>query len=137
MATAARLPPTSTRRLKTHSGSTGSGARRSTSTNATSATAPTMKTAKLTGEPQSHATPPSSSPRMSSENPAVSSADPARSSWCRVLSTCSWKLRHSIHAATPPSGMLMKKIHRQVRYSENSPPRVGPTTAATPQTLAT
>jgi hypothetical protein len=33
--------------------------------------------------------------------------------------------------------MLTKKIHRQLRYSENSPPSVGPITAAAPQTLAT
>ena len=32
--------------------------------------------------------------------------------------------------------MLTKKIHRQVAYSDSKPPRVGPTTAAIPQTLA-
>jgi len=32
--------------------------------------------------------------------------------------------------------MLTKKIHRQVRYWANRPPRVGPTTADIAQTLA-
>ena len=34
------------------------------------------------------------------------------------------------------SGTLTKKIHRQLRYSENTPPRVGPTTAEMAHTLA-
>ena len=51
-------------------------------------------------------------------------------------STCSWKLRASMAAASTHSGMLTKKIHRQVTYSDSRPPRVGPTTAAIPHTLA-
>jgi hypothetical protein len=34
-------------------------------------------------------------------------------------------------------GMLTKKIQRHDTHSENTPPSVGPTTDATPQTLAT
>ncbi len=38
--------------------------------------------------------------------------------------------------ATRQSGMFTKKIHRQPTYSENTPPRVGPTTAEMAHTLA-
>jgi hypothetical protein len=54
-----------------------------------------------------------------------------------LRSTRSEKLRNSISAAIAPSGRLMKKIQRQSRYSANTPPSVGPTTDAMPQTLAT
>ena len=47
------------------------------------------------------------------------------------------KWRASIQAANAPSGTLTKKIQRQVRKSENTPPSVGPTTADIAQTLAT
>jgi hypothetical protein len=40
-------------------------------------------------------------------------------------------------AATRHSGMLTKKIHRQLTYSENTPPSVGPTTEDSAHTLPT
>jgi len=39
-------------------------------------------------------------------------------------------------AATRQSGMLTRKIQRQLTYWEKSPPRVGPTTEDTAHTLA-
>ncbi len=38
--------------------------------------------------------------------------------------------------ASTHNGMLMKKIQRQLAYSEKTPPSVGPTTAEMPHTLA-
>src|SRR5918993_1985767 len=64
--------PLSIRRRKTHSGRMGSAARDSTYPNTTSSTTDTDSTAMLAGESQAHATPPSSSPRMSSEAPTAS-----------------------------------------------------------------
>ena len=55
---------------------------------------------------------------------------------CFFRSTRSSKRRQSMVAAAMPIGMLTKKIHRQVRKSENTPPRAGPTTDEMPQTLA-
>ena len=74
---AMRLVVSSSRRLSTQSGSTGSAARRSTNTNATSSTAPTAKTAMLVGEDHAHAWPPSSTPRMSRVIAPVSRTAPA------------------------------------------------------------
>jgi hypothetical protein len=45
-------------------------------------------------------------------------------------------VRSTTTSAIAPSGRLTKKIQRHDRYSENSPPAVGPTTADMPQTLA-
>ena len=53
-----------------------------------------------------------------------------------LRSTFSWKRRVSTQAAASPSGMFTKKIQRQDRKSENTPPRAGPTTDAIPHTLA-
>ena len=64
------------RRLNTHSGSTGSAARRSTSTKATSRTAPPANTAMLAGERHAHAWPPSRTPRRTRVMPLVSRAAP-------------------------------------------------------------
>jgi hypothetical protein len=41
-----------------------------------------------------------------------------------------------VAAAMRHSGMLTKKVHRQLTYSEKTPPRVGPTTEEIPETLA-
>ena len=56
---------------------------------------------------------------------------------CERCWTDSVKLRASITTASAPSGRLMKKIQRHERYSEKSPPSVGPTTDEIPHTLAT
>ena len=53
-----------------------------------------------------------------------------------LRSTFSWKLRSNSPPATRHSGMLTKKIHGQLRNWVNTPPRVGPTTAAIAHTLA-
>ena len=66
----------------------------------------------------------------------MSSTPPAQSMRCRVRSTVSCRYRTSSHAAATHSGMFTKKIHRHDRNSENTPPRVGPTTDETPHTLA-
>ena len=52
------------------------------------------------------------------------------------FSSCSWKRSPIDAAAITQSGMLMKKIQRQLAYSERTPPSVGPTTEEMPQTLA-
>lgn len=72
----ARLLATTMRRVKTHSGSTGFAARRSTSPKAASTTAPPTNSARLCGEVQAHACPPSSSARISAPAPRVSSPAP-------------------------------------------------------------
>jgi hypothetical protein len=64
-------------RPSTHNGSTGSAARRSTSTNATSSTSPAPNTPNEVGEIHAHALPPSSTPSSSRVRDAVSSAAPA------------------------------------------------------------
>ena len=40
--------------------------------------------------------------------------------------------RHARTRATTPTGMLMKKIHSQPSASTSTPPRIGPTSVATP-----
>ena len=50
--------------------------------------------------------------------------------------TFSWNRRTSIQPANTHSGMLMMNSQRQVSHSENTPPRVGPTTAEIAHTLA-
>lgn len=45
-------------------------------------------------------------------------------------------LRYRTIAATAHNGTLTKKIHRQDRNSENTPPSVGPTIADIAHTLA-
>ena len=62
----------SSRLRSTHSGSTGSAARRSTSPNATSSAAPAANTAMLVGEVHAQAWPPSSTPSRTSVMPLVS-----------------------------------------------------------------
>ena len=76
-ASAARLPAASTRRRNTHSGRTGSAARRSTSTNATSSTVPTAKIAEARGRPPGPARRrPRAGRGSAGEQPTVSSAAP-------------------------------------------------------------
>ncbi|SLI21787.1 Uncharacterised protein [Mycobacteroides abscessus subsp. abscessus] len=71
-----RLLATTTRRVNTHSGRIALPARRSTSTNSTSASAPPPKTPMLTGEDHAHACPPSSRPRITAPAPTVSRPAP-------------------------------------------------------------
>ena len=132
----ARLAPISTRRVNTHSGRIGSAALRSTRTNATSSTTEATTIPIPAGESQPHEWPPSSSARMSSETPVVSRIAPAQSMAWRTRSIRSWNPRTSSTVARAPIGRLTKKIQRHETYSENTPPRVGPTIEAMPQTLA-
>ena len=97
---------------------------------------PTTNAPMLCGEFHAHALPPSSSPRISRLIDTVSSAPPAQSMRCVVRSTVSCRNRIRSQAAAMHSGMLTKKIHRQLTNSENRPPSVGPTTDEIAQTLA-
>ena len=81
---------TMSRRENSQSGRTGSAARRSMSTNATSSSAATANAPMLCHEFQSHAWPPSSTARISRVSPTVSTTAPAMSMRCRFRSTVSW-----------------------------------------------
>ena len=54
----------------------------------------------------------------------------------RVRGAVSVKERSSIHAASAASGRFTKKIQRQLRYWEKTPPSSGPSTDDSAHTLA-
>ena len=106
-----------TRWRKTHSGSTGSAARRSTRTKAVSTTADPTSSPMLTGDAHSQMTPPSRSATSRATVPTRSSTVPRTSIRGRAAdgsrpTRFSSNRRHSIQAAATPSGRLTKKIQR-------------------------
>jgi hypothetical protein len=74
---------------------------------------------------------PSWMPKTTANVPAAESATPSQSSrldWGLRLGT----RRHARTRATTPTGTLMRKIHSQPSVSRRTPPRIGPTSIATP-----
>ena len=74
---------------------------------------------------------PSWIPNTSRNMAAPDSATPSQSNrWLLVGSVGT--SRQASTKPTMPTGMLMKKIHSQPRASTSTPPRIGPTSVATP-----
>ena len=110
--------PTSSRRVNTHSGSTGSAARRSTRTKTTSNTQPADERRRCSiGELHAQACPPSSSPRMSSAQPAVSRTGAG------VVDRC-WRARPLSRAKCADQHHGREQAERDVD-EEDPPPATG------------
>ncbi len=113
--------------------SSGSGLRRSTSTNTVSATTEALPAPRTAGEVQ-----PSAPPRISASTAApaatVKAAAPGRSSRRAPGSRDSGSVRRASTTAASASGRFTRKIDRQPRYSVSRPPATGPTAAAAPLT---
>ena len=123
--------PTSTRRVNTHSGSTGSAARRSTRTKTTRSTRPAAKMAMLDRRTPRPGLPALEQAEDQQRRRRPSACRRRRSRCdCRVRTAVSWKLRISIHGREQAQRDVDEEDPPPAdRYSENTPPRVGPTTA--------
>ena len=121
---------------RTHGGRTGSAARRSTRTKTASSATPATRTPMPGSEAPRPRLAALEQAQDEQASPTVSSAGAGVVDAGLAAFDLSWKLRPSMAAASRHSGMLTRKIQRQLRYSENTPPRVGPTTDETAHTLA-
>ncbi len=74
---------------------------------------------------------PSWMPKTSRNMPAPLSATPSQSKRWLLVSRVGTS-RQASAKPTMPTGMLMKKIHSQPAASTRTPPRIGPTSVATP-----
>ena len=120
------------RESKIDSGSIGSGLRRSARTNATALARPTAIAPITAGEPR-----PFSgawiSPKVSPASASEANAEPRKSSRPLIVgSRVSGTWRLAAQTTNAPSGMLIRKIARQLTASISQPPTSGPTAAATP-----
>ncbi|HEU4673434.1 MAG TPA: hypothetical protein VFS32_11095 [Candidatus Limnocylindrales bacterium] len=129
----ARPAPMSGTRTSSRSTS-GSGARRSVRTNSASRTAAAASRPITIGDVQPSDGPPSETATRRATIPSVSSTPPCQSSWCGCRSNRSWKTRQMMKPATIPTGMLISNTQGQPTVVVRTPPRAGPTIAATPQT---
>ena len=74
---------------------------------------------------------PSWMPKTSRRRAAPLSSTPSQSKECWCTSSAGTR-RHASQKPTMPTGMLMKKIHSHPATSTSTPPRIGPTSVATP-----
>ena len=111
---------------KRRSGMTGSCARCSTPTKATSVTSPTAYIARIWAEPHAHVVPPREVAESSRMRLTDSSAMPALSMTTSRAVCARWRKRWMPTKAAIPTGRVMKKSQRQPKWSVTKPPTSGP-----------